>query len=100
MQFGDVFFFDQFYRKTGIAKAVEAIDYGNSDTLPALLCYYVTSSEANSHAEDWYELSYARKLWPNANMASQRISEALCKIGLEENKRRFFGDLRVKSLYH
>lgn len=49
----------------------------------------VISSEANSHAEDWYELSYARKLWPNANMASQRISEALCKIGLEENKRRF-----------
>lgn len=92
MQFGDVFFFDQFYRKTGIAKAVEAIDYGNSDTLPALLCYYVTSSEANSHAEDWYELSYARKLWPNANMASQRIREALCKIGLEENKRRFFGE--------
>ena len=82
MQFGDVFFFDQFYRKTGIAKAVEAIDYGNSDTLLALLCYYVTSSEANSHAQDWYELSYARKLWPDANMASQRKTSANFSVNI------------------
>jgi len=90
LQFGDIFFYNEFFKILGIKDAVDAIAFSNKDTLYSLLCYYVTSSEANCYAEDWYELSYARVLWPNANMSSQRISEALEIIGLEENKRAFF----------
>ena len=89
LQFGDIFFYHEVYNQIHLSTAVDAIQFGNSDTLQALLCYYVTSVESNSYAEDWFNLSYARVLWPNANMSSQRISEALAQIGLEENKRAF-----------
>lgn len=89
LQFGDIFFYDHFVRETGILKAVDAISYSNKDTLHALLCYYVTSSEPNCRAEFWYNVSYAKVLYPMATMASQRISDALAEIGLEENGRLF-----------
>ena len=62
----------------------------NPDTLKALLAFYILTSHANCHAEDWWELTYARYLYPKAQMASQRISEALADIGSEEAKRSFF----------
>lgn len=89
-QFGDIFFYDSFVKKIGILNAIDAIEYGNRDTLHALICYYVTSREPNSHAEFWYSTSYAKVLFPGANLSSQRISEALAEIGLEENRRLFF----------
>ena len=90
LQFGDIFFHDYFARETGILKVVDAIGYSNKDTLHALLCYYVTSSEPNSRAEFWYSVSYAKVLYPTATMASQRVSDALAEIGLEENRRPFY----------
>lgn len=90
LQFGDIFFYDRFVRKIGIMGAVDAIGYANKDTLHALLCYYVTSSEPNCRAEFWYGISYAKVLYPMAAMASQRISDALAEIGLEENRRLFY----------
>lgn len=90
LQFGDIFFYDQFVHKIGILEAVDAIGYSNKDTLHALLCYYVTSSEPNSHAEFWHSISYSKVLYPAATMSSQRISEALAEIGLEENRRLFY----------
>lgn len=90
LRFGDIFFFDSFVSKIGIMKAVDAIPFNNKDTLHALVAYYVLSSSANYHAKDWYELSYAKVLYPKAALASQRISEALAAIGMEESKRCFF----------
>ena len=90
LQFGDIFFYDCFVRKTGILTAVDAIGYSNKDTLHSLLCYYVTSSEPNCRAEFWYNISYAKAFYPMATMASQRISDALAEIGFEENRRLFY----------
>ena len=90
LRFGDIFFFNSFVGKIGILKVVDAIPFGNKDTLRALVAYYTLSSVANYHAKDWFELSYAKVLYPNAALASQRISEALSAIGMEESKRQFF----------
>lgn len=90
LQFGDIFFYDCFVREIGILSAVDAIRFANPDTLHALICYYVTSREPNSHAEFWHSISYAKVLYPKANMSSQRISDALAEIGIEENRRLFF----------
>ena len=90
LRFGDIFFFHSFVQKIGIMKVVDAIPFNNKDTLHALVAYYVLSSVANYHAKDWYELSYAKVLYPKAALASQRISEALAAIGMEESKRTFF----------
>jgi hypothetical protein len=90
VSFGDIFLLDEYLRKSGFQKAVDAIGYRNPDTLKALLAFYILTSHANCHAEDWWELTYARYLYPKAQMASQRISEALADIGSEDAKRNFF----------
>ena len=92
VSFGDVFLLDEYLKKSGLIKAVDAIGYRNSDTLHALLAYYILSPLANSHAEDWWELTYARYLYPKAQMSSQRISDALADIGSEDAKRSFFAE--------
>ena len=90
LRFGDIFFFDNFLKKIDILKVVDSIPYNNKDTLHALLVYYALSALSNYHAQDWYELGYAKVLYPNAVLSSQRISEALATIGMEESKRQFF----------
>lgn len=90
VSFGDIFLLDEFLKKSGLMKAVDAIGYRNQDTLHALLAYYILTSYANCHALDWWELTYARYLYPKAQMASQRISDALADIGSEDAKRSFF----------
>lgn len=90
VSFGDVFLLDEYLKQSGIMKVVDATGYRNPDTLHALLAYYILTPFANCHAEDWWELTYARYLYPKAQMASQRISEALADIGSEEAKRSFF----------
>lgn len=90
VSFGDIFLLDEYLKKSGLMKALDAIAYRNPDTLRALLAYYILTPLANCHAEDWWELTYARYLYPKAQMASQRISEALADIGSEEAKRNFF----------
>ncbi len=90
VSFGDVFLLDEYLKKSGFMKAVNAIAYKNPDTLFALLAYYILTPFANCHAKDWWELTYAKYLYPKAQMDSQRISEALADIGSEEAKRHFF----------
>ena len=41
-------------------------------------------------AQEWYNGNYARICFPNLDLSSQRISEALCRIGDEALWRRFF----------
>lgn len=92
VSFGDVFLLDEYLKESGLVKAIDAIGYRNNDTLHALLAYYILSPLANCHAQDWWELTYARFLYPKAQMASQRISEALADIGSEDAKRHFFSE--------
>ena len=90
VSFGDIYLLDQYLNKSGLMKAVDAIGYRNRDTLHALLAFYILTSHANCHAEDWWELTYAKYLYPSAQMGSQQISDALADIGSEDAKRGFF----------
>jgi len=90
LDFGDIFFLDWYISNAGLRPAIDAIGYGNPDTLYAMICYYILCSMANSHAESWWEGSYARILYPRANLSSQRISNFLAAIGNEHSQRAFF----------
>ena len=90
LDFGDTFFFDHFLRNKGLRVVIDSIKYGNPDTLYAMINYYVVCSMANCHAQSWWEGSYARILYPKANLTSQRISDFLAAIGDEHSQRRFF----------
>jgi hypothetical protein len=80
VSFRDIFFLDEYLRKSGLQKAVDAIGYRNPDTLKKQLAFYILTSHSNCHAEDWWELTYARYLYPKAQLASQRIDTALTDI--------------------
>lgn len=90
LDFGDAWFIDSFIRDIGLWDSIGKLSYGNSDTVRAMVMFYVLCSMANCHAEEWYEGSYARILYPNANLSSQRLSDMLSSIGEEHSYREFF----------
>lgn len=90
LDFGDSWFIDRFIRDNNLYDAIGALDYGNTDSVRAMVMYYVLSSMANCYAEDWLEGNYARILYPKANLSSQRISDLLSAIGDEWSYRSFF----------
>lgn len=90
LDFGDSYFLNLFIKQKGLDAPINAIEYGNSDTLYAMLHYYALSSTSNCHAESWWEGNYARILYPKANITSQRISDFLAAIGDEHSQRAFF----------
>lgn len=89
LDFGDAFFLDSFITQKGLRSCIDAIGYGNPDTLYAMIHYYVLCNFALTHAEIWYEGSYVSELYPKANLSSQRISDFLASIG-DENSQRYF----------
>jgi len=90
LDFGDAYFIDKAIEGFGLYKAVDAMDYGNNDSVRALLMFYIVSQAANCYAQDWFDGSYARILFPRANLESQRISDILSAIGDEWSYREFF----------
>ena len=90
LDFGDSYFLDAFIRKNGLEPCINALGYGNPDTVNAMVQYYVLCNLANCHASTWWEGNYARVLYPDANLSSQRISDMLGFIGDEGVYRDFF----------
>jgi hypothetical protein len=90
LDFGDAYLIDKVIDGFGLYKATDAMDYGNNDSVRAMLMFYILSQSANCYAQDWYDGSYARILFPKANLESQRISDILSAIGDEWSYREFF----------
>ena len=87
--FGDVYLLCRFLKSSGLMACADACGHASPDTVRALLCFYVLTSLANCHAEDWWGLTFASLLFPSARMGSQRVSEALADLGSEDAKRGF-----------
>lgn len=90
VDFGDAFLFNCLLDKYKLRPAIDAIGYGNPDSLYGLLLYYMLSKRSNVHAEAWFEGTYTRILYPKATLTSQRISDLLFTIGQEDALQRFF----------
>lgn len=88
--FGDAWFLDWFIKEIKLYDSIGELKYGNTDSIRAMVLFYVLSNMANCYAEEWYESSYARVLYPNANLSSQRVSDLLEAIGDESSYRAFF----------
>ncbi|MBR2760883.1 MAG: transposase [Solobacterium sp.] len=90
VDFGDAFFLHQVIKDMQYDTVLDAIGYGNPDTLKAMVMYYIISDAANCHAQTWFDGSFAKILYPNANLKSQRISDFLSSIGEEQRQRDYF----------
>ena len=89
VDFGDAYFVDRILWDSGLIEVVNSIEYGNRDTLHAMILFYILSVMSNCDAINWWEGSIAKMLYPNANLSSQRISDFLRSIGKAENKINF-----------
>lgn len=89
VDFGDAFFMDTYLHASGMMEIVDVIEYGNRDTLHAMLLFYMLSGLANCDAIHWYEGNIASLLYPKANLTSQRLSDFLASIGTPEQQMAF-----------
>ena len=92
LDFGDVFLCDSLVKKSSYYEVFKTFlkDDKDIDTLMAMAYYRALSHDANCYAAEWYQGSYARILFPNAQLSSQRLSEFLEKLGDEAEQRMFF----------
>ncbi len=89
---GPVHLLHGFVKQQGLNKVIDAIRYGNMDSVYSLLYYYIISNRSNDNAEIWYQTSAAKIFFPNACLNSQRISDMLSSIGAEVRLQAFFKD--------
>lgn len=91
LDFGDSHFVNQVLQKSGYVDLIGKVFGGDqTDTLLALVTYRLCHNAAMMHAQAWLDGNYARLLYKNAEVASQRISDFLRAMGGEETQRRFF----------
>jgi hypothetical protein len=91
LDFGDAYLLDEILKISGLRPIFDTILPDNADTLLVMLAHRVLDTcGANRYAQEWWEGSYARLLYPKAVLRSQRLSEFLCFIGEESIQRRFF----------
>lgn len=91
LDFGDSFFLHQFLEMQVFKDAFYQTLPTQSDTLLSLVFYRIlTDKKAYCYADTWWQGNYASRLFPEARLASQRVSEFLVTAGKEEVQREFF----------
>ncbi len=90
LDFGDSYCIDQFLQRSGYHGLIKEVfgDYG--EDILALLLYRLCYSGAMMYAKNWFNGNYARLLYKNVDLSSQRISESLRYLGSETLQRSFF----------
>jgi len=90
LDLGDAWFLNHVMDASGLKEMFHNVIPKSSDTLLALIAFKLLDNATNSYALSWLEGSYARYLYPAAQLASQRISEFMDNLGQEENMRLFW----------
>jgi transposase len=90
LSYGDSATLYEFSEKLGFNSLLRSVFDGDFDSVMALAFYKLFESNAMEYAEIWFEGNYSNRLFPNANLSSQRISELLERIGYERLYREFF----------
>jgi hypothetical protein len=89
ISFGSTYFIYHFIINNNfdsIFKFDSKLDY---DTILSLIFFKISTNNAYCYALDWWESSYCRILFPQANLHSQSISELFIKIGAEKYYKAF-----------
>ena len=90
LDFGDAFAINNCLENSGFNGFIKKIFGKKSDSIMALLNYKLCHGGAMNYADKWFDGSYAKIQYKNANISSQRISELFKDIGDESLLREFF----------
>ena len=91
VSFGASYFLDELI--SGIEYKKDVLSYitlKNPDTMYAMVQFYLLSPLSDCKAYMWYQNTYTRFLYPQANLNSQRISDFYKTFGHCNNRRAFF----------
>ena len=92
LDFGDAYCLYTALRTCGVHEIIHRIMPDQEDTLMSLIGYKLLAGASNRYAEDWWEGSYTRILFPEAKLRSQRLSEYYRQLGDETVHRDFFNN--------
>jgi transposase len=90
LDYGDTYILSETAKYTGLYEIFTNVLPKESDTLWTLLFFKILTDLAFVYAEAWSQGNYVSILHGDANIASQRISEFLKKLGQEKVLRSFF----------
>jgi len=90
LDFGDAYCLYETMKKSGLYNIIYSIIPGKEDTMMSVIGFKLLAGASNRHAENWWEGSYTRFLFPNARLRSQRLSEFYGQLGCEAVHREFF----------
>lgn len=90
LDFGDSFILDNLLRETGFNQMITRSFGPLADSILALVQYRLCYGSAMTYAQKWFEGSYAKIKFKEANISSQRISEIFEHAGDERQQRLFF----------
>jgi hypothetical protein len=90
LDFGNVFVLYQTLKNSGFLDVLKNVFDRDFDTVASLVFYRLLQGGSNSGAIDWYDGSWAKSLFPQARMSSQRLSELVDSLGDSETTQRFF----------
>ncbi len=92
LDFGDTYVLHKFLEDSKIEKLLSKSFAEYKEFLFALLSYRICHGSAMRFAQSWFEGNYARILYKNASVSSQRISDFLEYLGDEKLQREFFSE--------
>jgi hypothetical protein len=93
LDFGGVWMIDQILNKTGYISVLNKIIPDETDTLLSYICFkLLNKNEPNYNADIWYNGSYAKIIYPHANLSSQRLSEFMHRLGDLQISKNFFSE--------
>ena len=90
LSFGDAFIVSEIIKRGGLQNVIEETDYPRMDTLKSTILFHCISDNPISRAKEWWDMSYAKLMYPQAEMELQSLINALAEIGSEIYKRNFF----------
>ncbi|MDR1617344.1 MAG: transposase [Syntrophomonadaceae bacterium] len=90
LDFGPAYLLWQTLQKMELIDILRRLCPKRTDSLLALLFYRIQERGGYSMASEWLEGSYAKVLFSNAQLTSQRVSGLLKELGNEAVFRRFF----------
>ena len=90
LDFGDAHCLYKALSICGMDEIIRSVMPGQEDSAMSLVGFKLLAGASNRYAEDWWEGSYARILFPEAKLRSQRLSEFYRQLGDEAVHRDFF----------
>ncbi|MDR2368449.1 MAG: hypothetical protein LBF58_10160 [Deltaproteobacteria bacterium] len=90
IQFGDIYIINEFITNNNFLSLFEFSSSSERDTILSLIAFKIINCTEYSFAQEWYNTSYAKFLYPLAQFSPKKINQILSMMGTENYHRNFF----------